>query len=365
MGRPVLRLATRINRRTRWTAWAIAFACMVLVGSLSLVDGLSAGVDSVTARFSTGPTVYLRGDDLLASSIDSNSLVALPADYAVLRIHPGTLSFNGTSRPVLVASLTQVHAGNASDPFPNAVQDIAIDAGLRTQILSTSGRLGTTVNVTLFGLPPQELAVAAAPAARPAFLPDTWAWVRSEFLLALDPAQGGPVQAVVTPAPLDPTLAARLGLSPLQTVGAIGFTQASISEARSVLLSLAPVLAVVIGLLVFSAMGLEVAQRREEIRTLRSLGAAPATVVAVYEGQALLLAALGATLGSALGIVVAHAVVSFAPLAGLPNLVLLGPPLVPVALAYGLALAAACLAGLGPALRAMRLARGTPEVRPS
>ena len=365
MGRPVLRLATRINRRTRWTAWAIAFACMALVGSLSLVDGLSAGVDSITGRFSTGPAVYLHGTDLLASAIDVNSLVVLATDYAVLRVHPGTLNVGGTSLRLLVASLTEYHGGNATDPFPADRQDVAIDAGLRAQILAAGAPLGGSVNLTLFGLPPQDLAVVPAPSPRPAFLPDTWAWVRSELLLALGPSQAGPAQAVFTPAPLEAGLAARLGLTLLPTVGAIGFTRSSIADARGVLLGLAPVLAVVIGLLVFSAMDLEVAQRREEIRTLRSLGAGPATVVAVYEGQALLLALLGATLGSALGIVVAHGIVSFAPLLGLPNLIVLAPPLVPVGLAYLLAVVASGVAGLVPTARATRLVRGEAGVGPS
>src|SRR3990170_2602530 len=57
----------RLTRRTRTTAWAVAFACMVLVGSLALVDGLRAGADSVAGRFETGPAVYIRGTDLLHS----------------------------------------------------------------------------------------------------------------------------------------------------------------------------------------------------------------------------------------------------------------------------------------------------------
>lgn len=366
MGRPILRLATRINRRTRWTAWAIAFACMVLVGSLSLVDGLGAGVDSVTARFAAGPAVYLHGDDLLTSVIDAGALVAIPTDYAILRVHLGTVAVNGLSVDTVVASLTDVHAGNASVPFPSGPQDLAIDAGLRQRIESTSGSpLNATASLSVFGLGPQSLDVAPAPGSRPSLLPDTWAWVRPEFFASLSPGEGAPAQAVLTPAPLDAGLASRLGLAPLQTVGAIGFTQASIAEARSVLLGLGGVLAVVLGLLAYNSMGLEVHLRREEIRTLRSLGASPSTVAVVYEGQALVLAILGATLGSALGIVVAHGIVSFAPLAGFPNLVLLPLPVVPVGLAYGLATAAALLGGLVPARRAVRLVHSAPGARPS
>jgi len=366
MGRPILRLATRINRRTRWTAWGIAFACMVLVGSLNLVDGLSAGVDSVTARFTNGPTLYLRGTDLLESSIDASGLSAIPSDYAIVRAHAGTLSAQGVSLPIVVASLAQMHDGDASVAFPANAGSLAVDTGLRTEIAAASGSVvGSAVNVSLFGGAPQSYAVDPAPSSRPALFPDTWAWARPELFAALDADQGAAAQAVLTPAPLDAALVARLGLTPLQTVGAIGFAQASVAEARTVLLALTAVIGGVIGLLVFSAMGLEVAQRAEEIRTLRSLGASPRTVAAVYESQALVLALLGAALGAALGIVVAHGLVSFAPLVGFPSLVILPLPVVPVALAFGLALAASALAGLAPMRRAASLVRGRPEARPS
>lgn len=365
MTRPVLRLATRINRRTRWTAWGIALACMVLVGSLSLVDGLGNGMDAATARFSSGPSVYLHGTDLLASAIDENALTVIPTDYAVLRAHEGSLRINGLAEDVIVASLTDYRGGNAST-FPSGTQDIAIDEGLVTRIEAESGSpLDATANLTVLGIGPLDLAVVPPPGGRPSLLPDTWAWVRPEFLVGLSPSLGGPVQAVLTPAPLDPLLAAQLGLTPLQTVGAVGFTQASVAEAGTVLWGLAILVAVVIALLVFNSMGLEVLQREKEIDALRSLGASARTVLAIYEGQALLLALLGATLGSALGVALVHGVVSFAPLFGLPNLVVFQAPVFPVLAAFGLALAASGLAGLVPAVRALAVLRRPSGARPS
>ena len=365
--KPILRLATRFNRRTRWTAWAIAIACMVLVGSLSLVDGLSAGVDSVTGRFQAGPTVYVRGSDLMTSVIDPNVLASLPKDFQALRIHAGTLAMDNVSIPVVVAALEDHRDGNASVPFPGGPANaVAIDVGLEAQIEAASGKpLGGNVTLTLFGSTFPGLPVAAPPASRPNLFPDTWAWVRPELFGAMNPLEGGPIQAILTPAPLDAATASGLGLTPLSTVGAVGFARGSVAEARAALDALALLIAVVIGLLVYSAMGLEVHQRREEIRTLRALGASPSTVASVYEGQALLLAALGATLGSALGIVAAHAIVSFAPLAGVPNLILLSPPLGGIVLAYLVAVGAAGLAGLAPSARALRLVRGIREVGPS
>ena len=85
-----------------------------------------------------------------------------------------------------------------------------------------------------------------------------------------------------------------------------GFVLRGDAEAEAALAPLVLVIAAVIGLLVFHALSLEIHQRREEIRTLRSVGASPGLVAAVYEGQALTLAAVGATVGAGLGIVLSR-----------------------------------------------------------
>src|SRR5437867_7148651 len=94
MARPILRLATRFTRRTRATAWAIAFACMVLVGAISLADGLANGVGSVANRIGSGPAVYIQGDELLASAIDSGALSIVPGDFVAMRAHAASLEIN-------------------------------------------------------------------------------------------------------------------------------------------------------------------------------------------------------------------------------------------------------------------------------
>lgn len=366
MPRPILRLATRLNRRTRLTAWAIAFACMVLVGSLGLIDGMSAGVDSVTSRFQLGPVVYLRGGDLLASSIDPVEPATIPGNYSALRVHVGTLSINNISIEVVVASLEAHEGGTTSVAFPGGPREVALDAGLAQEIASVSGRPpGATLNLTLFGRTESRLAVAPPPASRPSLFPDTWAWVTPALLVAMDPALGAPLQAVLTAAPLDPVVVAGLGLTSLNTVGAIGFVRESVSEARAALDVLSLVIGAVIVLLVLSAMSLEVRQRDAELRTLRSLGASPGTLAALVGGRAVLLAVLGATLGSALGIVAAHAVVSFAPLLGMPNLIVLSPPYEAVLLAYAMAVGASLVGAAPPASRAAALARGAKGAVPS
>ncbi len=358
MARPILRLALRVDRRTRWTAWAIACACMVLVGSLSLVAGLRSGADAVISRIPAGPALYIRGGDLLSSRIDPNSLAGLQTDFSALRIHAGTLETNGLTLDVVVASVEDVSGGNATAPYPSGSNDVSLDSGLVAAITQQSGKpLDSSANLTVLGARLANLPIVAPPPSRLAILPDDWAYVRPELLVAVSPQEGGSIQGIVTASPLDSTLVSSLGLTKVDLVGVVGFVQGSVDEAESALLALDVVIGAVIALLVYFAMSLEVHQRTGEIKTLRSLGASPAVVALLYEGQAFTLAAIGATVGSALGIILAHAIVSLAPLAGLPNLVVLEPPFAAMGLAFATAILASAFAALVPSRRAAVLVR--------
>lgn len=363
MARPVLRLATRFTRRTRTTAWAIAFGCMVLVGVLSLAAGLANGINSVADRLGSGPSVYIRGHELLASAIDADRLGTLPGAFVAVRAHPADLEINGLTLPIAVVALVDYSEGNASIPFPAGRDDVALDTGLRVRIEGMSGTPTAGMgNLSLFGLHLTGLPIVGPPPSRSILFPDDWAYVRSDLLAAMDPVRGGSVQAILSDAPLDASFVSDLGLTRLETVGAAGFVRGSVAQVQASLRILALVVGVIIGLLVYAAMSLEVHERSREIGTLRSLGASPATVAAVYETQAVLLALAGATLGSALGIVMAHAIVAFAPFAGLPNLIVLAPPLGAVGLTLVVAIGAAILAGLVPSRRAAVLVRSKEAI---
>jgi len=363
MASPILRLATRLTRRTRTTAWAIAFACMVLVGGLALVDGLRGGIDSVTARLESAVGVYIRGAELLESRIPVTVVARLHDGAGLLRVHTGSLHVDAVAFDVVVASAERVEGGVAIGEYPLGETEVAVDAGLRERIEATLGTpIGPLVNLTVLGTTTAALPVAPPPPVRPELFPDGWAWVRAELLASISATEGPAVQAILSETPLDAGFLSEFGLSRLETIGAIGFFEGSVDEAAGALASLSLVIAVVIGLLVYAAMSLEVHQRAGEIRTLRSLGARPSAVAAIYEGQAITLALLGATLGSALGVILAHGIVSFAPLAGLPNLVVLGVPSGPVALAYAVAVLAGVIGGLVPSRAAALLARRPKEV---
>src|SRR5213083_1778186 len=240
MARPILRLATRFTRRTRMTAWAIAFACMVLVGALTLADGLANGVGSVADRIGSGPAAYIRGRELLASEIDANALSGIPGDFLALRAHPGVLEINATSIPVMVVAVVTYHAGNGTDAYPIGARDVSLDAGLREEIEEQiEAPLANVVALDLFGLRLTNLPVVPPPPTRSPLFPEDWAWVRADLLAAMDPVHGGAVQALVTDLPLDPPTVGRLGLTRLDTLGAVGFLRAGVAEIQTPLRLLA------------------------------------------------------------------------------------------------------------------------------
>jgi len=363
MSRPILRLATRFTRRTRMTAWAIAFACMALVGTLSLADGFANGVGSVADRIGSGPAVYIRGRELLASEINADVLSEIPGDFLALRAHSGELEINNESLPVMVVALVNYHVGNGTNPFPSGTRDLSLDAGLRERIQEMSEKpVGSSGNLSLFGIRLTDLPIVPPPPTRSPLFPDTWAYVRADLLAGMDLVHGGSVQAILMNASLDPSMISRLGLTRLDAVGAVGFVRAGVAQIQAPLRLLAVVIGLVIALLVYAAMSLEVHARGREIATLRSLGASPGKVAAVYEAQAILISLAGAVLGTAIGIVVAQAVVSFAPLFGFPNLVILTPPLGAIGLTLIVALVAAVVAGLVPSRRAAVLVRSKGAV---
>src|SRR2546422_861404 len=258
MPRPILRLATRFTRRTRATAWAIAFACMVLVGAISLADGYANGVGSVANGIGTGRAAYIQGNERLASAIDSAALSNVPGDCVAMRAHAASLEINRLTLPVFVVALESYRGGIGTIAFPAGPRNVSLDVGLRHQIEAESGMpVATSGNVSLFGLHLTDLPIVAPPPTRSALFPDNWAYVRADLLIAMNATQGGPVQAILAEAPLDPAVVASLRLTRLETLGVIGFVRGSIAEVQSSLRLLALVIAAVIGVLAYAAVSPE------------------------------------------------------------------------------------------------------------
>src|SRR5438309_10973866 len=107
---------------------------MVLVGTLGLADGFANGVGSVADRIGSGPSVYIRGQELLASEIDTDRLSEIPGDFLALRAHTGELEINNESLPVIVVALVNYKAGKDTNAVPVGARDLYLHEGLAEQI---------------------------------------------------------------------------------------------------------------------------------------------------------------------------------------------------------------------------------------
>src|SRR5205823_14474232 len=135
--------------------------------------------------------------------------------------------------------------------FPTGRDDVSLDRGLRSRIEAASGLPpAATGNLSLFDLRLTDLPVVGAPPSRLPIFPDDWAYVRADLLAAMDPVRGGSVQGILAER-IDPAIVHALGLTKLETVGAIGFVRGGVAQVQSSLRLLALVVAVVIGLLAY------------------------------------------------------------------------------------------------------------------
>jgi putative ABC transport system permease protein len=113
---------------------------------------------------------------------------------------------------------------------------------------------------------------------------------------------------------------------------------------------------VVAGIGLFSTLSMNVVERRREIGIMRSLGAGSWTVLSIHWLEGLVIGGLGALLGAGLGVPGARQFVSLLSQQVLQMEFVL--PLDIVLQTFGLALAIATFASLGPAMAAARLRVG-------
>src|SRR2546427_254590 len=126
-----------------------------------------------------------------------------------MRAHAASLEINRLALPVFVVALEAYHGGIGTIAFPAGPRNVSLDVGLRHQIEAESGMpVATSGNVSLFGLHLTDLPIVAPPPTRSALFPDNWAYVRADLLIAMNATQGGPVQAILAEAPLDPAVVA-------------------------------------------------------------------------------------------------------------------------------------------------------------
>src|SRR5207245_10645877 len=165
-------------------------------------------------------------NELLASAIDPVALSNVSGDFVAMRAHAAVLEINGLTLSVFVVALESYNAGVGTIGFPLGPRNVSLDVGLRAQIQSESGMpVASSGNLSLFGLHLRDLPIVAPPPTRSALFPDDWAYVRPDLLIAMNATQGGPVQAILAVAQLDPAVVESFWLSSLDTLRANVFVR--------------------------------------------------------------------------------------------------------------------------------------------
>ncbi len=345
-----------MDRRTWATSLGIAVAVLLPVGGQLLLDGLASGVETAASRFPAPPVLLLGGDTLSESSIDAALAAATPGWHLDLRVVEAMLLVRTMTTDVYAAAASVTDEGGTRPWIPVASGDVrfgdrlldALSVAPNPGDVASFETAGSSVNLTYRG------SYSAADG-----VPALWAILSEDGIVALDPVLTARVSAILVPAGNVAGLAylRSAGLREAPTLGGSRFVTTGVAQAGAALQDLSLVSAVVVGLLVVHGMAVEVLQRGGEISILRQLGASPRRVAALYAAQAFYISALGGAIGTALGVIAAHAVVSFAPLAGLSNLVVLGAPLSVLGMGLLFAIVPGAAASLGPARIAGRVYR--------
>ncbi|MFQ5919548.1 MAG: FtsX-like permease family protein [Thermoplasmata archaeon] len=326
-GRTFLRLATRFNWRVGAAMLGIAVCATYATGALVLLDGLEAGSRSVLDRLEAGPYLTYRGVFPRVDPIVRES--SLEGPYRAGWLRPAAIVTNSTSVPVRVLALADgTLGGPAPAPgtargSPRLLQEVGTSLVLRTAQDEIQVNLASSTETTLP-------------------FPDSWIVIAETDLRRLATWDEGTFDLLFVEPRGDALLLQGAGYTVLALASAPDFFGATLREARGLVGSLVVVSAVAIAAIAYSLIALEMRYRRRETRTLLALGVDGRGLGRLYGLQLAFIVVGGTLLGMAGGIVAAYALVSFAPLFGLPTVI---APHLSIA-GFAVPLAAALAAGL-------------------
>lgn len=320
---------------------------MYATGALVLLAGLEEGSAAALGRLETGPFLAYRDTPLTLQGVSPPEGLAGP--HSLGRLVEATVSGPNGSLPVKILVLDDLSLLGLETPPPDTV---AMDAALRER-----GGISLGANIMVVaGEGTWEGSAMAVPSSD-LQLPDTWILLNASGVRAA--LRGPGYSLLVGTWRADALRLEAAGYTVLFATSGGEFFVATLGEAQGIVLSIVAVSSVTIALLTFTLLTLEIHYRRREMRTLLGVGMDPRGLGTLYGLQAAYLAMAGTALGVALGVAIAHGLVSFAPLFGLPTI--LRPQvtteglLLPLAASAGAGLAGGLLA-LGRALRGVRRA---------
>ncbi len=283
----------KFGTRAKSTSFGIALCTMFIVASFSVVNGLEASMDRLSATFESDRYLITKPGESGMSFFDAGELEEMGDEVALgvvanVRILPYDES-------VTVFSVTDAY-GVLPAPL-NHSSDTVLKSGLKFSI----------GDITLVGESTLDLPLNGTYSST--IFPSDWLLTSVSVARTLTNQTTGYNYAVS--GALDEASISMLeedGFSVQSMVGIVEFLESGIGEIRADMVWVLLPSAFVIAVLAYSFIGAEVSDRRHEIGILKTLGAGRMRVLSYLLGDALVICAWGGILGIALGIVLSYAI---------------------------------------------------------
>jgi hypothetical protein len=288
----------KYTSRARSTSWMIALCTMFIVASFSVAAGLQSSMDTLMDNFSSEYYLVTRQTGTFPALFDEEEVLSSVDDVAF-----------GLFRPVYVEpEYLEVVAFCIVDPDEVLTETLVVEGDdvLAGQSLQLAGPVTLSSD--------SEYSCTVVGKYSSSMFPSDWLLCSEELIRSVfDAGEGEFNFAVVADPTAEQASALREEGFVLQPMIAIlEFLESGMEEIRADALLVLMPSSVVVGVLVYSFLGSEVADRRREIGVLKTIGAGRKRLFSYLLTNALIITAWGAALGLALGIILSYGIATVA-----------------------------------------------------
>jgi ABC-type antimicrobial peptide transport system permease subunit len=288
----------KYTSRARSTSWMIALCTMFIVASFSVASGLQSSMDTLMDNFSSEYYLVTRQSETGPATFGAGDVSTRVGDAA----------FGLVSRAVADPGGVDITAFCLVDDVQVMAETLVAEG---YDVLTGAG-LDLTGTVIVEA--EHQVTATVVGGYSSSVFPSDWLLCSDELMRLLLGADEGDFNFAITVSPSEEQMSsledAGFVVQPMMAI--LEFLESGVKELRTdALLVLLPS-SFVVGVLVYSFLGSEVADRRREIGILKTIGAGRKRLFSYLLTNALLITAWGAVLGLALGIILSYGIATAA-----------------------------------------------------
>ncbi|MCJ2533147.1 MAG: FtsX-like permease family protein [Candidatus Thermoplasmatota archaeon] len=288
----------KYTSRARSTSWMIALCTMFIVASFSVAAGLQSSMDTLMDNFSSEYYIVTRQSDSGPDLFDEGE-ISSSVEHAAFGLFSKTSTEPGNVSTIAfcVADDYQV----LDETLSTGGSDVLAGTGLPLSgnvTLEAEGQVGATI-VGKYSS---------------SVFPSDWLLCSEQLMRSLLATSDSTFNfaVIASPSSEEQSLLTDAGFVVQPMIAVLEFLESGSQELRDdALLVLLPS-SFVVGVLVYSFLGSEVADRRREIGILKTIGAGRTRLFSYLMTNGLLITAWGAALGLALGIILSYGIATIA-----------------------------------------------------